>query len=123
MIAEQRLRGGTHAEPLLELLGAAHSDPGHLGGKALDVILLLLQEALRDEQRHRHILMPQLLEAGVEEMGDVLPNGVAVRLNDHAAAHAGIIHQLRFFHDVGVPLGEILLHGSDGFDHFFLFSH
>jgi hypothetical protein len=44
VVAEQRLGGGADAQPLLQLLAAAHGDPGALGGEALHMVLLLLQQ-------------------------------------------------------------------------------
>ena len=72
VLAKERLRGGADAHTLLQLLAAAHGDPGALGGKALDVVLLLLQEALRNQRRHGHVLMAGALELPVQIVLDVL---------------------------------------------------
>ena len=124
VVAEQRLAGGAHAQALFQLVQAAVGDPGHLGGKALHVVLLLLEQALGDEDGHGHVLMAGGLEHAVQDVGDVLPDGVAVGAQDHAALHAGIVHQLRLEAHVGVPLGKILVDGGDGLHQFLLlFAH
>ena len=35
----------------------------------------------------------------------------------------GIVGQLSFENNIGIPLGEILIHCGDGFDQFVLLSH
>ena len=62
MVAEQRLRGGTDAEPLGKLLLAAVGHPGHLRSEALHVVLFLLKQALGDKQRHRHVFVTKLFK-------------------------------------------------------------
>ncbi len=52
VLAEQRLGGGTYAQLLGQLLAAAHRNPGALGGEALYVVLLLLEQALGYEHGH-----------------------------------------------------------------------
>ena len=57
VLAEQGLGGGADAVALLQLLAAAHGDPGALRGEALHMVLLLLKQGLRDEYgqvRHSH---------------------------------------------------------------------
>ena len=87
VLAEERLAGGADAQPLRQLLAAAHGHPGALGGKALHMVLLLLQQALRYEHGHGDVDMPRLLEAPVEEGLYVLPDGVAVRPQYEQALH------------------------------------
>ena len=123
MVAEQRLAGGAHAEAVLQRLGAAHRHPGHLGGKALHMVFFLLQQAFGDEQRHGYVLVPCGLKARVQQMHDVFPDGIAVRPQNDAALDGGIIHQLCFQADVGIPLGEIFVDGGDGLHHFFVLAH
>ena len=122
MVAEQGLGGGANGQFLLQLLRAAQGYPGALGGEALHMILLLLQEALRNEDGHIHILMARLLEHPVQDRLNVLPDGVAIGpVNEHAL-HAGIGDELRLLTHVGVPLGKVHLHVGDLF-HFLLFCH
>ena len=80
-------------------------------GEALDVLGLLLQEAHRDEQREVGVLVPGGLEHRVEPPLDVLPDGVAPRLDDHAAADVGVLGQVGGLHDLLVPLGVVFFAG------------
>ena len=123
VVAEHGLRGGPEGQPLLQLLAAAHGDPRHLRGEALHQLALLLQQALRDQHRHRHVDVSGLFEHPVHDALDVLPDGVAVGPQDHEALHGGVVHQLRLQADVGVPLGEVHLHGGDGFHVSLIFCH
>ena len=123
MIAEHGLGGGAEGQTLLQLLAAAVGDPGHLGGEALDQLALLLQQALGDQHRHCHVLMPGLLELRVHQALDVLPDGIAIGAQNHKALDAGIVHQLRLQADIRIPLGEILLHGSDRVHFSLIFGH
>lgn len=122
-ITEQRLRGGAHAHALLQGLQAAVGHPGHLGGESLHVVLLLLQQALRDKQGHVHVLHARGLEPAVQLILDVLPDRVARGFDHHAALHAGVVAQLGLFHHIRIPLGEIHVHGCDGFHHFLVVCH
>ena len=122
VVAKQGLGGGPDAQLLLQLLRSAHGDPGALGGEALHMVLLLLQQALRNEDRHIHILMAGLLKHPVQNRLDVLPDGVAIGpVNEHAL-HAGIGNELRLLAHVCVPLGKVYLHIGDLL-HFLLFCH
>ena len=122
MIAEEGFAGGAHAQALGELFRAAVGDPGDLGGEALHMVLFLLKEGFGDEHGHIYVFMPGGFEHPVENMLNVFPDGIAVGAEDHAAAHAGIVDQIGFFDDIGVPLGEVLVHRGDGLDELFL-SH
>ena len=113
VLAEQGLRGGADAVALLQLLAAAVGYPGALGGKALHVVLLLLQQALRDEHGQIHILVAGLLELLVQLSLDVLPDGVAIGAVDEHALDGGVVDQFRLLAHVGVPLGEVYLHIGD----------
>ena len=89
-------------------------DHRELGREALDVLGLLLQEALRDEQREVGVLVAGRLEAVVELALDLLPDGVAVRLDDHAALDdLGRLGQVALADDVLVPGREIGAAKSD----------
>ena len=114
VLAEERLGGGPDAQPVLQLLAAAHGDPGALGGEALHVVLLFLEQALRDQHRQVHVLVARLLELRVQHVLDVLPDGVAVGPVDEHALDGGVVDQLRLAAHVGVPLGEVHVPGGDG---------
>ena len=85
VIAEQGLGGRPYAKPLLELLRASVGDPGHLGSKALHVILLLLKQTFSDEYGHVAVLHSCLLESAVQFLLYIFPDRIARRLDDHAA--------------------------------------
>ena len=123
VLAEEGLGGGADDETLGQIGLAADGDDGALGCKTLDVILFLFQQALGDEHGHVDVLVTKLLEAGVEILLDVFPDGIAVGTDDHAALNAGIVHQLSLFDHVGIPLAEILLHRGDLFNKFLIVCH
>ena len=122
VLAEERLGRRAHTQALRQFLAAAHGDPRALGREALDVVLLLLQQALGDQHRHGHVLVTGRLELPVEHLLDVLPDGVAVGAQNEQALDVGIIHKLRLGAHVGEPLGEIHFHIGDLLDLFF-FGH
>ena len=122
VLAEERLGRRAHAQALRQLLAAAHRDPRALGREALNVVLLLLQQALGDQHRHGHVLVSGRLELAVEHLLDVLPDGVAIRAQDEQALDIGIVHQLRLGAHVGEPLGEVDFHIGDLLDLLF-FGH
>ena len=120
MLAEENFTRRAYAQALTQLLAAAFRYPGHFRRKALYVVFFLLQEGFRDEQRHVNVLVTRRLKAIVQFMLNVFPDRVAVRLDDHAAFYAGVIHQLGFFNNIGVPFGKVNVHGSDVVDHLLL---
>ena len=113
VLTEQRLRGGADAVPLLQLFAAAHGHPGALRRKALHMVLLLLEQAFRNEHRQVHVLVAGGLEALIHLVLDILPDGVTVGAVDEHTLDGGVVDQLRLFAHVGVPLGEIHLHIGD----------
>ena len=122
VVAEHGLGGRPERQPLLQLVAAAHGDPGHLRGKAVDQFAFLFQQALRDQRGHRHVFVAGFFELTVHDPLNVLPDGVAVWTQDHKSLHAGIVDQLRLLADIRIPLGEIVLHTGDLF-HFFVLCH
>src|SRR5699024_464827 len=62
-IAEQSLRCRTDTESLLELFHSSMGDPCDLRSESLDMVLLFLQQALRDQDRKIDILHSCLLES------------------------------------------------------------
>ena len=122
VVAEHGLRGGSERQPLLQLVAAAHGDPSHLRGKAVDQFAFLFQQALRDQRGHCHVLVSGLFKLPVHDPLNVFPDSVAVWTQDHKSLHAGIVDQLRLLADVRIPLGEIVLHTGDLF-HFFVLCH
>ena len=122
MIAEQRLGGRADAQTLGQLLTAADGDPRTFRRKALDMILLLLEQALRYQHRHCDVCMSVTLEHSVKNVLNILPNRVSVGAHDEAALNAGVVHQLRLCAYVSKPLGKVLLHVGYLLDLFF-FCH
>jgi hypothetical protein len=76
--------------------------------EALDVFGLLLQEALGDEEGEVGVDVPGVLEHAVEGPLHALPQGVAVGLDDHAAAHVGVLGEPGAVDDVEIPLRVVL---------------
>jgi len=78
-------------------------DDGALLGKALDVLGLAGQKALRNQQREVGIDVAQLLELAIENALDVLPDRVPVGPDHHTAARGAVIGQFRGLDDVLIP--------------------
>ena len=123
VVAEHRLGRRAQRHALLELLAAAHGDPRGLGRESLDQLALLLQEVLGDQDRHRDVDVVRALELSVHELLDVLPDGIAIGAQNREPLDGRVVHQLRLQADVGIPLGKILLHGSDRFYISLVFGH
>ena len=108
------LRSRADGHGLLELRAAGAGDPGNLGSKALDVVLLLLEHAGAHEHREVGVLHANLLDLGVEKLLDLFPHVVGGRAQDVAARHVVVVEQLGLSHDLLVPLRELgLLIGGD----------
>ena len=114
-ITEQSLRSRTDTHTLLQRLQSTMSYPCNFRCKTFYMIFLFLKQTLRDQHRQIYILYPCLLESAVKLFLNIFPDRIASRFDHHASLYAGIITQLCFLHDIGVPLGEIHVHGSDAF--------
>ena len=123
VLAEQSLGSGADAQPLLQLFAAAMGDPGHFGSKAFHMVLFLVQQGFGNENGHCHVLMAGLFDHAVKDLLNVFPDGLGIGAHDDAATHAGIVDQFGFFYDVGIPLGEVFIHGGDFPHHFFVVCH
>ena len=108
-VPDQRLAGGPDGERLLQLLAAAVGDDRDLGREALDVIGLALEQAHRDQQRKVDVLVAGRLDPVVERALRVLPDGVAMGLDDHRALGRAVLGHLGALHDLDVPAGEVVL--------------
>ncbi|MPN03076.1 hypothetical protein SDC9_150299 [bioreactor metagenome] len=64
--------------------------------------------------------MTGFFEHAVQQILDVFPDSRAVGAHNHAAAHAGIIGEIRLSDDIGIPFGKVNIHWGDVF-HQFLF--
>jgi hypothetical protein len=60
------LRGGTNGDGLLEIRVACLGEPGDFGGKSLDVVFFLFEDAFGDEHREVCILNAHLLDLSIE---------------------------------------------------------
>src|SRR5690606_32212185 len=92
----------------VQLLAAGMRDDRQLGREALDVLRLALEVAHGDEHREVQVLVSGGLEHRVQLALDVLPQGVAVRPDDEAAAHRAEVDELGPVDDVVVPTAEVL---------------
>lgn len=82
--------------------------------KAFSMLGFLFQVGDGDEQGEVGIGVAGVLEALVQVLLDEFPDGVAPRLDDHAAAHFGVFRHVGSLDDLLVPLGEVL--GAGGGD-------
>jgi hypothetical protein len=73
------------------------------------VIGLLGEQAHRDEQGEVQVLVAGGLEAVVERALGVLPDGVAMRPDDHRAAGGSMLGELGALHDLDIPGGKVVL--------------
>jgi hypothetical protein len=91
-------------ERLFELFTAADGHPGALGREAFDVLLLALEEALRNEEREVGVLVPERLDAAIGLGLKQLPDRVTVGADHHAALDRAVVGKLGLEDDVEVPL-------------------
>src|SRR5690606_26749529 len=118
VVVDDRFRRRSHHQRLRKLLPTAVRDHGQLGGEALDVLLLLLQEAHGDEQRERDVLRARRLDPAVHVRLHELPDGVPPRSDDHGSPRRAVVGQFGARNDVLVPGGEVLrLRGEYGLLH------
>ena len=113
VVTEQGLRRGADAHTLVQLLAAAIGHPGALGGEALHMVLLLLEQGLGDQHGHGHVGVPRLLKAAVQICLNILPDGIAVGAEDKHSLGLGVADELRLGTHVGVPLGKVHIHIGD----------
>ena len=106
--ADDRFRRRPDNERLGELFVTALGHPGDLRRKALDVLLLLHQEARRNEERKVRVDVSRRFDAAIEPLLNQLPDGIAVRTNRHASLDLGVIGELGAPHDIEIPAGKVL---------------
>ena len=108
---DDRFAGRAH-RPLLtlrEVVAAAARHPGDFRGETLDMVGLALQERARDEHREVGVFDADFLELRIEVFLARLPEGVAIRLEDLAAANRRVIDQSGLLVDLDIPAIEIVL--------------
>ena len=81
---------------------------GTLFSETFHVTGLAAEEGFRDKNREIGIGMACIFKHLVQLTLHFLPNGIAVRLNHHTSAHGRIFRQIRFFHNVVIPLRIVL---------------
>ena len=119
-VADHGLRSGAHHQAFFQFLATGVSDHGQFGRKAFHVLGLLLDEAFGNQQREVGVDVAGLLEHAVQLGLHVLPDGVAVGTDHHAALHRRMVGQFPGGDHVQVPLGIVLLAGGDVLGHPFL---
>ncbi len=101
---------GVGDEPALVVLDqAVMRDDRHFLGKALDMLGLALEIGDWDKDREIAVLVSGRLDPIVEQALDPLPDAIAPRLDDHAAAHARFLGHVGGGDDLLIPGGEIVL--------------
>src|SRR5262249_44778388 len=71
------------------------------------------EETARDEEGEVGVDVAGVLEHPIQAALHLLPDGVAGRLDDHAAAHGAVVGQFGAFDDIEIPLRVILGAGGD----------
>ena len=122
MLAEKGLRGRPDGIPFLQLVHTAMGDPRALRGKPFHMILLFLQKAFRNQQGHINIFNALFFEFLVQNILNILPDGIPVGAVNKHALDGRIVDQLCLGAHIGKPLGEIDLHIGDLL-HLFLLGH
>jgi hypothetical protein len=77
-------------------------------GEAFYVLSFARKETLGDEQGEIGILRTRLLEHCIKLVLHFLPDGIAVRLDDHATAHGRLLGQVGFHDKVIIPLAVVV---------------
>ena len=122
-ITEQGLGSRTDAQTLLQRFESAVCYPCNFRCKSFYVVFFFLQKAFRNQHWHIHIFYACFFESSVKFMLDIFPDRITRRFDRHTSFYTGVINQICFFYYIGIPLCEILFHGSDRFYHFFVFCH
>src|SRR5690606_28554011 len=103
---DDRLGGGPHDKGFFELLPPTVRYYRGLRRKSLYVLGLLLQEALRDEEREVRILVTRGLEHVVKRTLHAFPDTIAVGTDNHASAHRRVVSKLSAQDYLVVPRAE-----------------
>ena len=90
---------------------------GALLREALHVVGLLAEVRFGDEEGEVGVLVAGGLKHIIEGALHLLPNGVAMGLYHHAAAHRGVLGEVGFGYHVSVPAGVVLRARCDLFCH------
>ena len=101
-------RAGRNQFAVLRFQTVMRHDGAFLG-ETLDVRGFLLQIAQRYKKREVGVPVAGGLEHSVQNRLHPFPQGVAPRLDDHAAANFGVFSEIGRPDDLLIPLGKILL--------------
>src|SRR5437763_16010231 len=73
------------------------------------MLCFFLDKTTRNEQWEVGIEDARFLEPGIHEPLNMLPDGIAVRPDNHAAAHRSIVSQFCLTHYLVIPLRKIII--------------
>ena len=108
-MANDGLGGGPDDVGLFEFLAAGDGDYGQFGGEAFHMLGLLLQKALRNQEREVDVLVIGGFEPVVEFALDQFPNGISVGFDNHAALDDfGGFRHVALKNDILIPGGKVL---------------
>ena len=96
-------------------------DHGAFLCKAFYVLGFLAQERFWNEERKICIAVTGILEHLVKRVLHLLPDGITIGLDHHAAPDCGILRQVGFDYQVIVPLRVVVTPAGQFFCHIFLF--
>ena len=135
-IPDNRLGSGAHDELLLEFgIGIDHhaaavgivlqtvvGDHRALLGESFHMAGLATKEGFRNKNREIGVGMACIFKHLVQLTLHFLPNRISVGLDHHTTAHGGVLRQVRFLHNVVIPLRIILCSCTKIFCHKLLYK-
>ena len=123
MLTKQGFRGWANTKSFVKLFVTANSYPSTFRSKALNMVLLLLEQTFGDKHRHIHIFVTCFLKSSVKVSLDILPDSITVWTDNHTSLNTAIINKLCLFYNVGVPLCKVLITACNGRNKLFVISH
>ncbi|MNN54428.1 hypothetical protein D3C81_1692430 [compost metagenome] len=102
-MANHRFRSRANRQTFFQFVPARLRHPWQLRVEAFNMILFLLEKALRNEHRKIRVAVPRFLEAAVHFLLNMLPDFKAVRFEHNTAADRRVVHQIRFFDYINIP--------------------
>ena len=97
-----------HALPVGVVHKAVVRHHGALLGESGHVLCFFAEEGFRNEEGEICVLYSGFLKGFVQDGLHLFPDGIAVRLDHHAAADGGLFGQICLDYYVVIPLGIIL---------------
>ena len=123
MLAKQGFGCWANTKSFVKLFVTANSYPSTFRGKALNMVLFLLEQAFGNKHRHINIFVTCFLKSSVKVSLDILPDSITVWTNNHTSLNTAIINKLCLFYNVGVPLCKVLVTACNGRNKLFVISH